>query len=143
MSLEEGLPENGRPSHAEARKAFLQDFGSFGARVLADEVHLVDDLFSLQMAFPDGAQYEMALQEILGQLRRLQGVVLGRAMRRRLQGWRRHAFVSGAGVLREEDLRIVYRPQGDAGIELLGFGHRDEPVDLYRRLEKRLKPRRR
>ncbi|MBE3590655.1 MAG: hypothetical protein IMW98_07525 [Firmicutes bacterium] len=94
------------------------------------------DLRDLEHAYPDAHAHWTALAAILHQLRIVHTRRPGKDLTGRFQGWRRHAFPARPERRARADLRIVYRPRGDR-TEMLGFGHRHAPADVYRRLSTR------
>jgi len=100
-----------------------------GGRVLINAMDVKADLLILEQAFPDTATYAGALAAILnGITSLLSRRSPGGELKHALPGWRKHKCASpGSARL---DLRIVFRADADR-VELLGFGHRDDPWDLY------------
>lgn len=119
----------------ESQIRFLEGLASLpDVAINADDVY--DDLEALAKAFPDPERYATALRAILAQLRILVKQAPGKPMQGRYAGWRRHAFQSQQRRGARADLRIVYRIEGGRA-EVLGFGHRHDPVDVYLRLRER------
>ncbi len=51
----------------------------------------------------------------------------GKALEHHLAGWRRSKFPPHP----EDDFRLIFRATSDGRLELLGFGHRTDPVPVY------------
>lgn len=81
-------------SHREARVWFAEQLREWGDALLFNPTDMQSDLNALESAFPDAAEYAVALAETLRQLSVIAGRRPGTDMRGRLLGWRRHAFQS-------------------------------------------------
>lgn len=103
---------------------------------LFNEDDVVEDVQSLEEAFPDPREHTEALAAILHQLVVVHRRQPGKDLQGWLRGWRRHAFPSRKERGARADLRIAYRREGER-TAILGFGHRRLPMDFYERLRGR------
>ncbi|MDA8347044.1 MAG: hypothetical protein M0Z66_16500 [Thermaerobacter sp.] len=129
------------PAANEATKRwFAEQLERFGAALRFNPADVLDDLASLEAAFPSPESYKVALEEAIHQLHVVVRQQPGKGMRGRLNVWRRHAFQSMPARGGKADLRIVYKASDGSEVELLGFGHRHVPRDIYQRLRSRHSP---
>jgi hypothetical protein len=89
--------------------------------------HVSQDLASLRFAFCDDAMFASAIEALTHQLARALTAPQswGKSLEHDLTGWRRSAFPSSAGG--NADLRLIFRPRGGGGIDVLMFGARYHP----------------
>lgn len=127
------MPQQGPNGHAENELhllAFLEELDHW----LINAHDVKEDLDALRAAYPDPEQHWRAIQAIVHQMQVIPRRGPGKEMHGNYLGWTRRAFESHRQSGEPADLRIVYRVLGDGKVELLGFGHRHLPEDLYRRL---------
>ena len=97
---------------------------------------LAEDAFLLSLAFPDRDDYLMACASTCRAIERLvRGCVMASDLKYDFKGWKSFHFQHRVGQGVRATMRIVYR-EVDGGIEVLGFGHRTIPLDLYKRLRR-------
>ena len=112
------------------RERFVAALRPLGDSLLINAEDVKTDLLVLEQVFADPSQYGNVLLQIAAQLSTLCAQPhLGKDLKGPLAGWRKHKISSGRES--RADLRILFRRTGQQ-IELLGFGHRDEPYDVYR-----------
>lgn len=95
---------------------------------------------ALRFAFPDDADFAAAAQGTANELARALGAprTWGIALDHDLAGWRRSAFASRRSE--DADLRLIFRPREDNGIDVLMFGKRWYPdtTSIYSTAAKRV-----
>ena len=97
---------------------------------------LAEDAFLLSIAFPDEDDYLAACASTIRALERLvKDSVSTSELKYDLEGWHSFHYQHRVGQGMRATMRIVYRKTG-FGIEVLGFGHREVPLDVYRRLSR-------
>ena len=97
---------------------------------------LAEDAFLLSIAFPDEEDYLAACASTRRALEQLaRGLVATSDLKYDFEGWRSFHYQHRVGQGVRAGMRIVFREVED-GIEVLGFGHRTIPLDVYGRLRR-------
>lgn len=95
---------------------------------------LVEDVVLLSVSFPDAPSFELACANTARALEQLaKGRVAGAELKKELKGWRSYHYQPKVEQGANASCRIVYRNVAD-GVEVMGFGHRHVPKDVYGRL---------
>ena len=125
------MSDANRTSHTASKVFFAEKLVGFGASLRFDARETRQDLQVLQDAFPKPEDYDRALLEVLRYVTALMaGLKRGADLKGPLSGWQKCKGRSSTDSSGRDDLRIVFRALPNC-VELLGFGHRDEPWDLY------------
>lgn len=99
-----------------------------------DPVSLAEDVLLLAASFPDEDEYAAA---VLSTKRALQQIVAEEVttaqLERNFSGWESYHYQHKRAQGAAADMRLVFR-RGREGVQVQGFGHRNIPVDIYRRL---------
>lgn len=99
-----------------------------------DSNTLVDDIVVLAYVFDKDSLFMTAIAQIRNamlQIVKTRGI--GQPLVGNLSGWYSFHFQSQRTQRHPADLRIIYQDQGYI-IRFRGFGHRHQPIDVYRRL---------
>jgi hypothetical protein len=101
--------------------------------VLVDPALVSEDLACLRQAFPDDADFISAILSVGSAIVQacVKGVTCGTPLQYQLQTWHRVAFSSRPGRKNKADLRLVFRPTENGTVEILAFGHRQNPCAVY------------
>ena len=94
----------------------------------------------LRFAFPDDADFTAAAEAVANELAHALAAprTWGLALEHHLTGWRRSAFPSRPAE--DADLRLIFRPREDNGIDVLMFGKRwhSDTTSIYKTAAKRM-----
>lgn len=97
---------------------------------------LAEDAFLLSVAFPDEEDFLAACSSTRRALEQLaRGAIATSDLKYDFEGWRLFHYQHRVGQGVRAGMRIVFRVVKD-GIEVLGFGHRTIPIDVYGRLRR-------
>jgi hypothetical protein len=88
---------------------------------------VAQDLADLRFAFTDDSAFAAAVEAVANDLARavVSPHTWGKTLEHGLTGWRRSAFSSRPEG--DTDLRLLFRPRQDSGIDVLMFGLRRDP----------------
>ena len=103
-----------------------------GLQMDADD--LADDVVLMSIAWPDETEFLLAASATERAMRQvISGRVSAATLKHDLAGWfsyhYQHTRIQGGRA----DMRIAFAPL-ENGIRVRAFGHRDVPVDFYRRI---------
>lgn len=105
--------------------------------ILANSRRIANDLADMKALDPlNDALFTRRVRALTADILRAKAApqTYGRELRHKLAGWRRSKFPPNA-----LDFRLVFRATSDGRLEVLGFGHRYEPVPMYREATARAK----
>lgn len=95
---------------------------------------LLEDAYLLAMAFPDEGEFAAAAASTaraVGDLAARR--VSSSALKYALDGWSSFHYQHKVSQGARADCRIVFR-KTEGGVEVMGFGHRNMPEDIYARM---------
>lgn len=105
--------------------------------VFMDPADLAQDVFLLSRIYNDEDSFAAAVKRTaVAFANLLNGNVSVSELTRDYCGWSCYHYQPVIGQGQKACLRVVFR-RIDAGIDCMGFGHRYEPEDIYRRLSRR------
>ncbi len=95
---------------------------------------LADDLHSLIAMWPDEQAFLTVISSTVGAIELIvEDKALASLLSRDLAGWRSFHYPHSRSHRGKADMRIIYRRVGSE-VQVLGFGHRYVPSDVYARL---------
>lgn len=104
-----------------------------------DPADLAQDVFLLAQIYDDEDSFASAVKRTAVAFAKLfNGAVSVSELERDYGGWMCYHYQPTIGQGQKACLRVVFRRVG-TGIDCMGFGHRYEPEDIYRRLARRLR----
>ena len=102
-------------------------------QVRMDPRYVVEDTILFAEAFPEAEDFDIAVANLIRTLTQLvRNRITPAALKHQLAGWHSCHFQHRVGQGVPADCRIIYR-QRDEALEVLAFGHRSRPADIYQR----------
>ena len=100
--------------------------------VRMDSRYVLEDTMRLADAFPEEEEFTAAVANLTRTLSQLvRNRLTPAALKHQLSGWHSCHFQHRVRQGMPADCRIIYRQQGEL-IDVLAFGHRRRPTDIYR-----------
>ena len=98
-----------------------------------DPRYVVEDAILFAEAFPEAEVFDIAVANLVRTLTLLvRNRITPSALKHQLAGWHSCHFQHRVGQGVPADCRIIYR-QRNGALEVLAFGHRSRPADIYER----------
>lgn len=95
---------------------------------------LVDDLRALIEVWPEERSFLVAISSTVRAIGLIaEGKALASSLNRELAGWQSFHYPHSRNHHGKADMRLVYR-RVESGVQVLGFGHRHVPSDVYARM---------
>lgn len=106
--------------------------------VTMNPAHLAYDVYLMGFAFPEKNAFEEAItRTAIILLKLVNGEIVATMLKRELHGWYSYHYQPSIGQGEKALCRVIFRFR-DGGLDVLGFGHRFIPEDVYVRLENRV-----
>ena len=103
-----------------------------------DPKHLVQDLLILESISATEADFDGVIDRTIAALALLAGrQVDADALHHEYDGWLSYHYQPRIAQGQKAVYRVIFT-YTDEGIDVMGFGHRHQPTDIYRRLRERL-----